>query len=444
MRNFLDMRLFTTACVLFLGFSVTFANAQSTERTPEQQAQIDETIARSGIPSESIAAVVNDKVITTFDVRQRMRLMLLSSGGRIPAEALPQLQQQAMRDLIEEKLKLQEAKKFELEVADKEVQTELTMMAAQSNLTLEQFTGSLEQAGVSVNALKGQIESGIIWPELVQGRFRDRVRISEDEVEDTLERMRDDASKEQFLVSEICIPVDDPSQAQQYYQGGLQLIEQMRRGVPFAVIAQQFSACTTAAVGGDMGWVRSGELPPEIDTAIRDLSPGSVTNPIPSEGAFMILAVRDKREPVIAGEPTFTLAYASIDAEKGRNEATRVLEELPTSEACSGGQLRIDLGEGVGFALLENMTLDKIDEDFRPIIEDLQRGDTSAIVEVEGAFHGAYVCDLDEGLGLPSRDSIENRIYGRQLGRIGQQYLRNLERESAVDIRLDRPIDPNG
>ena len=89
------------------------------------------------------------------------------------------------------------------------------------------------------------------------------------------------------------------------------------------------------------------------------------------------------------------------------------------------------------------MTLNQIDERFRPFVEDLTREDQSAVIEADGAYHSVYVCDKDEGLGLPSRDSIENRIYSRQLTRIGQQYLRDLERRSAVEIRLKQPLIPN-
>lgn len=401
-------------------------------------------IARSGVPVESVAAIINDSVITTYDVRQRMQLMLLSSGGRIPVEALPQLQQQAVRDLVEERLKLQEAIKFEVQVSDAEIDEEIALVAAQSNMTPAQLVETLEDQGISVISMKEQIKASIAWPQLVQGRFRDRVRVNEDEVEDTLSRMKADASKEQFLVSEICLPVDNPAQAQQFYQGGLQLIEQMRQGVPFTVVAQQFSACTTAAVGGDLGWVRAGELPLELDEAIRNLPTGSVTNPIPSEGAFMILAVRDKRAAVIAGEPTFTLAYAAVSEKLGENTARLAIDKLSTADACSGRALRIDLGEDVGVTLLENMTLNSIDPRFSPFIEDLKRGDTSAVINADGAYHAAYVCDIDEGLGLPSRDALENRIYGRQLSRIGQQYLRDVERQSMVDIRLKAPLSPNG
>ena len=396
--------------------------------------------AEQGFPAEAVAAIVNDKVISTFDVRQRMKLMMMSSGGRIPPEALPQIQERAVRDLVEEKLKLQEAKKFDLVIPDEQIDAEIAGMAAQSNLTPAQLAEALGADGISIKALREQIAANIAWPELVQGRFRSRVRVSDDEIEDTLDRMREDASKEQFLISEICIPVDDPSRAQEYYQGGLQLIEQMRRGVPFSVVAQQFSACTSAAVGGDMGWVRAGELPAELDGPIRELPAGAVTNPIPSEGAFMILAVRDKREAVVAGEPTFKLAHIAIDESVGKNAARMKADELSASNACSGRALRVDPGDGIGITLLENITLDRIAEPFREFVEGLSAGDTGPLQEVDGSFHAVYVCDKDEGLGLPSRTTLQNRITSRQLSRIGQQYLRDVERGSMVEVRLKEPL----
>lgn len=429
----------------YLFFSILYgALCGPTLSWAQDQSTSEAVIERSGIPREAVAAVVNDTVITTFDLRQRMRLMLVSAGGQIPVEALPRLQQQALRDLVEEKLKLQEAAEFELEISEEELQQEFAVVAAKSNMETNAFIEALKNDGISPTSLKDQIEAGIVWPQLVQGRFRDRIRVNEDEVEDTLTRMREDISLEQFLVSEICIPVADPAQAQQYYQGSLQLIEQMRAGVPFAVVAQQFSACTTAAVGGDVGWVRAGELPTELDTAIRELPPGAVTNPIPSEGAFMILAVRDRREAVVAGEPTFKLAYAAATQDIGENAARLAFDRLATADACSDRAMRVDLGEGVGVTLLENVTLGDIDERFRDFIEDLERGDTSAVIRADSAFHTAYVCDKDEGLGLPSREALEDRIFSRQLTRIGQQYLRDIERRSMIDIKQKELISIGG
>jgi peptidyl-prolyl cis-trans isomerase SurA len=430
------VRSIISVCCLYF-FASGASDAQNVETG-------DAVSADAEIPHEAVAAVVNDRVITTFDVRQRLRLALISAGGRIPIEALPQLEQQVLRDLIDEKLKLQELQKYEFEATDTEIERELALIAAESNLPVADFLAALTEQGAAVASLKDQVRVAMLWPRLVQGRYRDRVRVSEDEIEQTLQRMREDATHEQYRVSEICIPVDDPARAQQYYQAGLQLIEQMRRGVPFAFVAQQFSACTTAAVGGDMGWVRAGELPPELDQVVRNLEPGSVTNPIPSQGAFMILSLQNKQEAVIAGEPTFTLGYASAPLSMGETAARAAFDKLATADPCSGRALRQDLGAHIGYALLENVTLDAIDPRFREWIEDLNRGEMSAALRADDAFHAAYVCDKDEGLGLPSRDALENNIMARQLNRISQQYLRDIERKASIDIRLDRPDSTSG
>ncbi len=416
-----------------------FAGAALAQRPADDRKGIPETYKG---PASAVAAIVNDKVITTFDVQQRMKLMLMSAGGRITSQMLPQLQRQAIRDLVEEQLKFQEAKEFDVKPEEGEVASQLRGMAGQAGLTVEQLESALKADGISIDTLKSQLESQIVWPRIVQGRYGKRVRVSDDEVETTIARMRADATQEQTLISEICIPVPSPDQAQAYYEGGMQLLEQMRKGVPFAVIAQQFSACTTAAGGGDMGWVRAGELPAELDEAVRQLPVGAVTNPIPSEGAFMILAVRDKRAAVKQGEMTWTLAFASTPISTGRAAARTALEKLKTSEACAGGRtLRQDLGADVGVAMIENATLASIDERFRPAVESLRRGELSEIVEADDALHVLLACEVDEGLGIPSREAIEDRLYNRQLERIAQQYLRDVERKSTVDIRLKSPAE---
>jgi peptidyl-prolyl cis-trans isomerase SurA len=394
-------------------------------------------------PTSAIAAIVNDKVITTHDVQQRVRLMILGSGGAITQAMLPQVQQRALRDLVEEQLQFLEAERFEVKIEDKEVDEEFRNLAAQNGITPQELELKLKAAGISIEGVREQMRAGILWPRIVQGRFRNRVRIKDEEIEETLNRMRDEATHEQYLVSEICIPVADPSQAQELYQGSLNLIEQMRKGVPFAVVAQQFSACTSAAAGGDLGWVQAGELPAELDRVLKQIPVGAVSNPIPSEGALMILAVRDKREAQAAGEETFTLAYAGAPQSMGREAARTALEKLATAEAC-GGSLRQDLGPGVGVALLENIRMSSIDERFRDAIDGVGRGQLAPITEADDAFHAIYVCEKDEGLGLPSREAIKDRAYGRELSRLAQQYLRDLERKALVDIRLKTEVAPSG
>jgi peptidyl-prolyl cis-trans isomerase SurA len=408
------------------------------------EAEAGAAAATSHSPSQSkpvsasaVAAVVNDKVITTTDVQQRMRLMIMNSGHQITQAMFGQLQQQALQDLVEEQLKFEEADRFKVEVTDAEVDAEIATIARDAGLTPDEMRQQLKSTGIEISGLKSQLRATLIWQRIVQGRFRDRVRIRPADIDAALQRMREDATNEQFLVSEICIPVENPDQTEQLYKGSLNLIEQMKKGVPFSVVAQQFSACTSAAAGGDLGWIRAGELAPELDGALKALPPGSVTNPILSEGALMILAMRDKRPARVAGEETYTVVYAGAPESMGRDAIVKAFEKLPAADACGvKSTMRQDIGPGVGVTLLENIKASEIDPRFRESITNVPRGQLGSVVEADKAFHVALVCERDEGLGLPSREALEDRAYGRELSRIAQQYLRDLQRKASVDIRL--------
>ena len=106
--------------------------------------------------------------------------------------------------------------------------------------------------------------------------------------------------------------------------------------------------------------------------------------------------------------------------------------------------MRQDLGPGIGVAVLENARHSDIDERFHDLLDGLDRGQMSGAIEVDGALHAVYMCERDGGLGLPSRDAIEDRLFGRQLERISQQYLRDIERQAMVDIRMKFAAAPNG
>ncbi|MEM6414072.1 MAG: peptidylprolyl isomerase [Pseudomonadota bacterium] len=441
------LKFFVSIAVAVLCSSVSYAQDQAAANTAiasspsndeggssKQGQVIGQTAPGPRQPKSTVIAIVGDDVITSFDLTQRIKLMLISAARAVTPELLAQLEAQALKDLIEERLKLKEAERFEAMPDKKEIESELVTMAGRSGLTPEQLEKSLAADDISMNGLRSQIAANISWPRIVRGRYGSRVRITDEEVESTMERMREEAGAEQFLVSEICIPVPSPEQAQAYYEGGLQLIEQMRKGVPFAVVAQQFSACTSAAAGGDLGWVRAGQLPTELDSAIKDLPLGSVTAPIPSDGAFMILAVRDKREARVQSEKTYTLAYASAPVELGRAAARKAIEKIATASAC-GANIRQDLGPDVGIALIDSAKLSDLDQRFHAAIDGLDRGDLSPIIEADDYLHIAYVCELDEGLGIPSRKSIKDNLYARRLAKISQQYLRDVERKTMVDIR---------
>ncbi|MFC3303730.1 peptidylprolyl isomerase [Parvularcula lutaonensis] len=388
---------------------------------------------------DAVAATVNDHPISTFDVQQRVRLMLVTSGGQMPPGAERQFQEQALRDLIEEELKRQEAARFEVEIPDSEIDQELAQIAAQNGGSIETLARELAAAGIAIEKLREKIRADNAWQTLVRGRFRNRVSITDGEIDDMLEEMRAEAQQEQFLLSEICLPVENEQQRDRIYNVGMQMLAQMQQGVPFQALAQQFSVCPSAARGGDLGWMRAAELDEGMGDVVRQLSEGNVSTPLEAEDGDMLklIALRGKREAAEKGDPSYELAYASAPRNLyTREEAEKRLSRLPLTNACNADGLSTDLGEGVGVELFPMIPIDQIREPFQNAILDLRRGDLSELLEGPRYYHMVYVCEMDEGLGLPRRRVIENRLAAQQFELLSRRYLRDVERDSDVQIRL--------
>ncbi|MDB5424279.1 MAG: peptidyl-prolyl cis-trans isomerase family protein, partial [Phenylobacterium sp.] len=249
--------------------------------------------------SESVAAVVNDDIISTYDLGQRMRLLIVTSGVQPTQETLPQFQREALVSLVDERLQLQELRRVQKDqkitiiATDDEVLEELTDMAKQNNLKPEGFLLALKQQGIGSETLYQQIRAQMSWQRWIRGRYGSRLRIGEDQIKATQARLAAAASKPQYEISEVLLDASRVGGMEAATKGAAQLVAQLQQGAPFAAVARQFSAAATAAAGGDAGWISQGEMPPEVDAVLDQLRPGQLSQPIPVKDGVYIIYLRD-------------------------------------------------------------------------------------------------------------------------------------------------------
>jgi peptidyl-prolyl cis-trans isomerase SurA len=386
--------------------------------------------------AEGVVAIVNDQAISTYDVRQRASLLLAGSGLEVSGEALERAQAQALRDLIDERLQMQEAREKKVTVDKSTVDRTLADIARSNGTDPTSLQRQLAGQGINIQTLREQIEADVVWRRLVGGRFGSRVRISDVQVNDALARISANAAKPQFLVSEILLAADTEEEFAQANQAATRLIEEMRvRGqrAPFPAVARQFSSSATASAGGDMGWLAQGELKPELQTALDQMQPGTISPPIRSTNGVYILALRDKRAGVDASAMSKVslrqvnapaVSRAQLERLRRRLEGC---EGLPAAlRAVPGGQV-VDLGEDA-----ENQFTDEI----RTRIAKVATGAATPLFETADGIATIAVCARrSSGEGLPTRDEVENRLYEQELAMLSQRYLRNLRRDSTIIYR---------
>lgn len=384
--------------------------------------------------NEGVAAVVNDEPITSFDLRQRTRFILITAGVTNPSQdAIIAASQQALNSLINEKLQIQEAKKFKLTMSDAEVDRILTNQAQQNNATLEQFFNELRQAGISIPSYRDKTRAEVLWQRIVSGRYASRVKITKDQLDDALARIQASAYKAQYQVSEIFIEVASPEEDERARLGSATLVEQIRNGASFGRVAQQFSFSPSAATGGDLGWVVQGELRPEVAKVVDAIPAGQVSDPIPVQGGYMIIAVRNKRT---GGNVTLNLDLRQLVVADTNKKGAKAIDEVRNQfKACDSLKKLADKN-GVTVNELGKVPLNDLGDTYKALVENLPEGKVSNSVQIGTNYEAMVVCNREvTGDDIPTAQQLEDSMFDQELSLIARRYLRDLRREAAIVTR---------
>ncbi|MGE3932416.1 MAG: peptidylprolyl isomerase [Rhodospirillaceae bacterium] len=254
-----------------------------------------------------IAAVVNDEVVSIYDLESRLRFVIATSGVPDTMEARRRLAPEVLRGLIDERLQLQEAKKRNIAVSDKEIEEAIRNVERQNGMPaggLEQF---LLARGLQQDTMEQQIRAAIAWGKLISQLYRSRLSVGNDEIEEMLERFKERQGQTEYRLSEIVLTVDTPQREQATADAAQRLVAEIRNGARFDVMARQFSQSATAATGGDLGWVVAPDLGDQLRAVVDKLQPDEIAGPFRTQVGYQIVKLTARRapgqSPVVARAP---------------------------------------------------------------------------------------------------------------------------------------------
>ncbi|MNI08257.1 Chaperone SurA precursor [compost metagenome] len=390
--------------------------------------------------ADGIIATVNDRIITGFDLRQRMLVLMAMTQVQPTPENIGAIQQQALNDLIDQHLQAAELAKFEqLKISDQEVDQEIADMARQAGTTAANYLGFLQQGGISIPAFREQMRTEIGWRELVGGRFRDRARVSKSQVDQAMRQLTESATKPQYLVGEIYLEAARVGGMQEAMNGARQLVQQMIQGAPFMAVARQFSAAPSAARGGDAGWLVQGTVQPALQAAMDTLEVGQLSNPIPVDGGVYILYMRDKRSG--ASTSMVQMKQVMIELPENADEAqvaaaTQRLEALRGQLTCDNILTRASSEQGLLGADLGESDVDNLLPQFQQVARSAEVGTVSTAVRTPLGVHLLAVCGRRlGGPEAPSAQQVEARLQNQNFAMLGRRYLRDLRADALIEIK---------
>ena len=441
------------------------AAAKSAATPPgTEELNVGETREEAQLKGDSVAAIVNDTVITDYDLRQRVGLYLATSNAHPSPEALKKVREQVLRQLETERIQLLEAQKNKITVSAADVDKSIDNILKDNHLTLQQLTAILGRSGVKLATMRSQIAAQVAWSKAVQAQYGDRIDITKADVDAELQRMAQGRDKPHFLVSEIFLPVDNPEDDGKVLKNMQDMEDQLHSGAAFGELARQFSQNPTAASGGDMGVVIQGQLPKELDDALNQMRPGSLSPPIRSTGGYYILALRARQEgegakvPDVAPKPVNehpnSLPLDRILIPIGPKPPKELLDKVVAFatnirtqiQGCDGLGDAIKKLKGVVFMNLGNMRLADLSPQIQQALAQTQAGQTTVPFQSAAGVELFVRCDKgapppQSAFQMPSRDDVEQQLFEQRMAVLSRQYLRDLRRDADIELP-GQPLGP--
>ncbi|HJQ16218.1 MAG TPA: peptidylprolyl isomerase [Allosphingosinicella sp.] len=390
-------------------------------------------------------AIVNGDVITGTDVDQRLALLVLANNNtKIPPEEMQRLRAQVLRNLVDETLEIQAAEAKDIKIEPKEIDAYYEQYARNLGRAAKEFSAWLRSNGTSDRSIKRQIHGEIAWRRLQGREIEPQVNVSEDEVKAVIERLNAAKGTQEFKVAEIFLSAS-PETAAEVQANANRIVEQIRNGASFMAYARQYSEASTAAVGGDLGWVRAEQLPEALAEAAKQLAVGQLSNPIPVPGGFSIIAIQDTRQ-VLTTDPrdaVLSLKQLSITFPPGttHQQAEAKVQSLTTASKSIGGCGGADAAAAsIGAEIVQNdqTKVRDLPIPLQQMLLGMSIGQaTQPFGSLEEGVRILVLCGRDdpEQASGPSFDQVYAQLEEDRINARARRYLRDLRRDAVVEYR---------
>lgn len=382
---------------------------------------------------EGIAAIVNDEVISLYDVDQRVDLFFATSGLEKSPEMRERMRAQVLRSLVDEKLQMQEAERVEIEIEETEVEKSMERLAGEGQMSVDGIQKFLEENNIEDETLKTQLRAELAWNQFVRRSFSGRVKIGDQEIDEQYAKAVRAVNQTRYLVTEILLNLDAFASEQQVAQLSNEIARQLQAGVDFGAIARQFSIAPTAARGGQLGWITTDQLDPRLGGALQQMQPGQISAPIPTPAGVYILGLIDKRaggnDP---GKNKFDVLTISFAKDTKSSRVDKFIADFRTCRRAQNAAKKIN-ADAARTGLRELRS-------FRPAMRNavayLEAGKLSAPVSTPDGPQLFIVCDRKDDLGIDiSRDAIADNIFSQRISMMARRHLRDLRRDAVVEYR---------
>jgi peptidyl-prolyl cis-trans isomerase SurA len=422
------------------GFAAAPVASGKTKATPVQQPLID---------SSRIAAVVNGDVISDADIANRARLFAISTGLPMSQEVIERLKPQILRQLIDERLRVQEAQRRKIVIQDAQIAAAIKEIETRNNMPQGALRAKLASDGVSGRTLIDQIRAQLAWSQMLREVVGEKINITDADVEEQQKLAAQQVGQMEYRLGEIFIPVDDPANSTDAQHFAETVITELHAGAPFPMVAAQFSQTQTALQGGELGWEQANQLDPAVARIVSQMPVGAISNPVRVPGGFSVVTLQAKREigNQLATIATLRQAFFPFTTplsdpqnptEQQRQALMKARSTQTTIKSCDQME---------AYAKANNPANRPVDPGeirvegvnppaFRQLLQTIPIGKPTEPLISRDGIAVITVCSRDQkNVGEITATEVRNRLINERVEMLSRQAMRDLHRKATIDIR---------
>ena len=276
----------------------------------------------SPVHAQTVAVMVNGEPITNYDIEQRSKLHFLTT--RKPPD-----RKVVINELIDEKVKIKEGKKYGVEPTGADVDASFASMSSRMRTSPEQLTKSLEAQGIRVDTLRARIKADMVWTSLVRGRFKESLQVGEKDVAAAVqvkgeEKQEGEAFEYQMQPIVLIVPRGSPPAAIEIRR---KEAEALRGRVQTCQDANDlFKSMQNAAIRDSVSKT-SADLPPALRELLDKTPIGHLTEPeVTKQGVEMVALCG--RKPTTIDTPKKKEIRDKMFADKYEAKSKSYLQEV--------------------------------------------------------------------------------------------------------------------
>lgn len=260
-------------------------------------------IAQANQLQESVVVVVNDFVVTNLDINEKTNLIIKSSGMQPDKKTTEIMRNHALYSLIDERLIKTEGQRLKIEIDEKDLQFALNSIAQKNKIPFNRLESHLSKIGINYDELQDQLKSQLLWNKIVRTTLEPKIFVSEKEVEENKKAIINalhaakNQSAMQVKIAEIVLYSRGKKKKAEDINGlAWKLHSEINNGADFTKFAKEFSQSASAKFGGQIGWVYTSQIMPELVAGIAQVHNGGISKPIITEDGVYLIKVLDRKD----------------------------------------------------------------------------------------------------------------------------------------------------